>query len=284
MGNFMSYGNAETIMSEIGQKIAAAKTVSWGDIAFGGRNLISVLGATTAQQAAAALKAKSDARDYSGLRLGDWLEFAAPYGEYGTLTARYVIASMGQYHWFWDGTAVAWDLGCITFLSERFLFNRQIAAATTQRMYFTSPMNTFLDQTVAPAMESALGVTLKRPVLHQQYNNYDFATPSWLTDPDGWGGASSERYASPKVYLPSMRELSGSPEWGCPYLDNSRQFPLLAAVPSLAPAKNSADAYSWEWTRTPSAVPGDFCGVVGGGRADSRGAPSAGGCRPVFNL
>lgn len=284
VGNFVSFANAETLMAELAAAINAAKTFSWADVAFGGRNLLGVLNVSTVSQAAAALKTKSDAKDYSGLRLGDYLDITSSYGEYGTLTVRYEIASMGQYHWFWSGSESVYDLGNIVFLATVAPFSRRIGTSTAQKGYFTSPMNTFLTGTVAPALENALGVTLKRPVLYQNYNDATYDSPDWYTDPNNWDDDDSEQYASPKVYLPSIREFFGTAEHGCPYMDNSHQFPLFTVRPNLIPVKNTSGVYTWSWSRTPSLYPGDFCSISGSGDSISNYANGTFGVRPAFCL
>jgi hypothetical protein len=252
----------------------------WASVAgLSGRNLLDVLNVSSVSAAAQALKAKSDAKNYSGLRLGDYLEITATYGEYGSITAKYEIAAMGQYHWFYNGSSEEWDLGSITFVASKILFSRQIGTSTDQRQYFTSPMNTLLTGTIAPAIEGVLGVTLKRPVFVQHYNNNTYESPSWTRDEDNVANCS------PKVYLPSSREFAGEAGWACAYWDNSRQFPLFVNVPGKIPAKNQSDSFAWEWTRSPSVSPGYFCHVNTGGHAgDNNANNSAGGVRPAFNL
>jgi len=282
----LSTTHKSNLVEAINEVNAAAGGSDWASVAgLAGRNLVTVLGVSSVSAAAQALKTKSDNKDYSGLRLGDYLEITATYGEYGSITAKYEIAAMGQYHWFYNGSSVEWDLGSITFLASRILFTRQIGTSAAQRMYFTSPMNTFLSSTVATALEAVLGVTLKRAILYQQYNDNTYADPGWRTDPDDWGVDDNEALASPKVFLPSQRELSGEAGFSAPHLDNSHQFPLLANVPEKTPAKNLAGSFSWEWTRSPSVYPGGFCTVDTGGRASgSTAGDSAGGVRPAFNL
>ena len=282
----LSTTHKSNLVEAINEVNAAAGGSGWASVAgLAGRNLVTVLGVSSVSAAAQALKTKSDNKDYSGLRLGDYLEITATYGEYGSITAKYEIASMGQYHWFYNGSSVEWDLGSITFLASRILFTRQIGTSTSQRMYFTSPMNTFLSGTVATALEAVLGVTLKRAVLYQQYNDNAYANPSWCTDPDDWNADDSEALASPKVFLPSQREFSGEVGFSAPYSDSSHQFPLLANVPEKIPAKNLVGSFSWEWTRSPSVNPGHFCNVVTFGYAGYGSAGiSAGGVRPAFNL
>ncbi len=276
----------DNLVEAINEVRRSAGGSDWASVAgLSGRNLLDVLNVSSVSAAAQALKAKSDAKDYSGLRLGDYLEFTATYGEYGSITARYEIAAMGQYHWFYNGSSVEWDLGSITFLASRILFTRQIGTSTSQRMYFTSPMNTFLSSTVATALEAALGVTLKRAVLYQQYNDNTYTDPNWCADPNDWGADNNEALASPKVFLPSQRELSGEAGFSAPRLDNSLQFPLLANVPGKILAKNLSGTFAWEWTRSPSVNPGNFCVLFAGGDASHNGANvSAGGVRPAFNL
>jgi len=258
----------------------------WASVAgLSGRNLLDVLNVSSVSAAAQALKAKSDAKDYSGLRLGDYLEITATYGEYGSITAKYEIAAMGQYHWFYNGSSVEWDLGSITFLASRILFKRQIGTSTSQRMYFTSPMNTLLTETIAPAIEGVLGVTLKRPVLYQQYNDKTYEIPNWHTDPNDWDEDNNEALASPKVFLPSQCEFSGETGFSSPHQDNSHQFPLLANVPGKIPAKKLSGTFAWEWTRSPSVFPGNFSTVNSSGISNySLANNSAGGVRPAFNL
>ena len=276
----------ENLVAAINEVRDSAGGSDWASVAgLSGRNLLDVLNVSSVSAAAQALKAKSDTKDYSGLRLGDYLEITATYGEYGSITAKYEIAAMGQYHWFYNGSSVEWDLGSITFLASRTLFTRQIGTSTAQRMYFTSPMNTFLSSTVATALEAVLGVTLKRAVLYQQYNDETYESPNWCADPDSWDADNNEALASPKVFLPSQREFSDEAGFSSPHWDNSHQFPLLANVPGKIPAKNLSGTFTWEWTRSPSVLPGNFCFVDTDGGVDSLYAGnSAGGVRPAFNL
>lgn len=276
----------DNLVEAINEVRSIAGGSDWASVAgLSGRNLLSVLNVSSVSAAAQALKAKSDAKNYSGLRLGDYLEITATYGEYGSITAKYEIAAMGQYHWFYNGSSVEWDLGSITFLASRILFTRQIGTSSAQVMYFTSPMNTFLSGTVATAIEAALGTTLKRAVLYQNYNDGTYADPNWCADPNDWEADNNEVLSSPKVFLPSQREFSGEAGFSAPRWDNSRQFPLLANVSGKVPAKNLSGSFSWEWTRSPSVYPGSFCYVNTVGCAHSLDAGnSAGGVRPAFNL
>lgn len=276
----------DNLVEAINEVRSSAGGSDWASVAgLSGRNLLNVLNVSSVSAAAQKLKAKSDAKDYSGLRLGDYLEITATYGEYGSITTKYEIAAMGQYHWFYNGSSVEWDLGSITFLASRILFTRQIGTSTAQKMYFTSPMNTFLSSTVATALEAVLGVTLKRAVLYQQYNDNTYTDPTWCIDPNDWDVDGNEALASPKVFLPSQRELSGEAGFSSPHYDNSHQFPLLANVPGKKTAKNLSGSFSWEWTRSPSVYPGHFCIVYTYGYAyNSYANDSAGGVRPAFNL
>lgn len=276
-------GNLVEAINEVN---AAAGGSDWASVAgLAGRNLVTVLGVSSVSAAAQALKTKSDNKDYSGLRLGDYLEITATYGEYGSITAKYEIASMGHYHWLYAGTAGGtYDMGNITFVASKVLFKRQIGTSASQLAYFSSPMNTFLTATVATALEAALGTTLKRPVLYQSYNDGTASDPDWQEDSYDHDFDTDEiADIAPKVYLPSIRELIGEKGRGFEYIENSRQFPLFVNVPGkIPPRKTDANI---EWTRTPSVGPGSFCGVYTDGGAHSSGANySAGGVRPAFNL
>ena len=282
----LSTTHKSNLVEAINEVNSAAGGSDWASMAgLAGRNLVTVLGVSSVSAAAQALKTKSDNKDYSGLRLGDYLEITATYGEYGSITAKYEIASMGHYHWLYAGTAGGtYDMGNITFVASKVLFKRQIGTSASQLAYFSSPMNTFLTTTVATALEAALGTTLKRPVLWQSYNDGTASDPDWQEDAYDHNFDTDEiADIAPKVYLPSIRELIGEKGRGFEYIENSRQFPLFVNVPGKIPPRK-ADA-TLEWTRTPSVYPGIFCGVYTYGYAGIYGAGnSAGGVRPAFNL
>lgn len=261
----------------------------WATVAgFKGRNLLTVLGAETVAQAAAALKAKSDAKDYSGLRLGDWLEFTATYGEHGSVKAKWEIVAMGHYHRFYNGSSVIDRIGNIVMMPEKILFTRQIGENTSQKKYFSSPMNTFLAGTVAPAIESVLGVTLKRPYMVHFYNKGTYDSPDWWLDSSNDSmnhDYSDPSYFSQKVFLPSNREVNGENGFGCEHLDSSVQFPLFANAPEKRVARNASGQDSNnEWCRTPSRHLGCFCGVGNSGISYDYTADGLNGVRPTFCL
>lgn len=267
----------------------AESHTDWATAAgFKGRNLLTVLGAETVAQAAAALKAKSDAKDYSGLRLGDWLEFTATYGEHGSVKAKWEIVAMGHYHRFYNGSTIVDRIGNIVMMPEKILFTRQIGENTSQKKYFSSPMNTFLAGTVAPAIESVLGVTLKRPYMVHFYNKGTYDSPDWWLDSSNDStnhDYSDPSYFSQKVFLPSNREINGENGFGCEHWDSSVQFPLFTNAPEKRIARNASGQNSNnEWCRTPSRHPGHFCHVNNDGHSSYHTADGLDGVRPAFCL
>lgn len=229
-----------------------------------GRDLVQVLGKTSLKEAMQELKKKSDAKDYSGLCLGDYIEFDAEYGDLGNKHVRYEIVSFGHYGYIENGNSTL-KCGQIVFMAADTIGNKAIGASG-QKQYFGSPMDTFL-ASCEPAVEAALGIELKIPDLYQQYNDGSYDEEDWCDDDSG--------YYERKLFLPSIIELTGSIGYGGKY-QNVGQFELMA----MCPSKITASAV--EWTRTPSCAPGHFCAV--GSYGDSYGsyANVSHGVRPVF--
>lgn len=250
-----------------------------------GRNLLDVLGVSTVAQAGAALKAKSDAKDYTGLMLGDYLDITSDYGEtFGNLTVRYEIVGMNHYDAFVDGEYIISGKGNITFFATRCVCKRSINQ-TSIKEYSVSSMKNWLNGVVYNNLKTALGVgEFKRILNFQQFNNGTYDVPDWCDDNDYNGLKDWRAAGSDYVYLPSIRELFGSHELGRDCIDNSKQFAIMSLVPSKACMKLLDGNQFIGWTRTPSRYPSNFCYVGNHGHSDNTSYNVAFGVRPAFNL
>ena len=250
-----------------------------------GRNLLDVLGVSTVAQAGAALKAKSDAKDYTGLMLGDYLDITSDYGEtFGNLTVRYEIVGMNHYDAFVDGEDIVYSKGNITFLATRCVCKRNMNQ-TSIKQYSVSSMKNWLNGVVYNNLKTALGLgEFKRILNIQQFNNGTYDVPDWCDDNDYNGLKDWVTAGIDYVYLPSIRELIGSHESGSDFADNSKQFAIMSLVPSKACMKLLNGNQFIGWTRTPSRYPSYFCGVYRNGDSHNNGYNVAIGVRPAFNL
>lgn len=244
-----------------------------------GRNLLDVLGVATVAQAGAALKAKSDAKDYTGLMLGDYLDITSDYGEtFGNLTVRYEIVGMNHYDAFVDGENIVYGKGNITFLATRCVCQRKMNT-DSKKTYDGSEMKNWLNGSVYTNLKIALGVSEFKHILnYQQFNDGSYDAPDWITEDD------ESNIMSDYVYLPSIRELFGSSESGSPNGDNAKQFAIMSLVPSKACMKLLNGNQTWGRTRTPSRKPAFFCGVNNMGFSYDSSYNIETGVRPVFNL
>lgn len=252
-----------------------------------GRNLLDVLGVATVAQAGAALKAKSDAKDYTGLMLGDYLDITSDY-EGVSHTVRYEIVAFGHYHMFYNGSDIEYGLGNITFLAKTVVYEKRINptySSTSERQYSNSELRGILNGSIYNSLKSALGVDFKRILQYQQFNDGTSNSPDWQTDAGYDGDDIYYDKQAEYIYLPSSREILGEKGWGCEHWDNSHQFTALALDNGRIPCKNEAGNYKWFWNRTPSQIPGYFCYVDYYGYAYNVHANfTYGGVRPAFNL
>lgn len=252
-----------------------------------GRNLLDVLGVATVAQAGAALKSKSDAKDYTGLMLGDYLDITSNY-EGVSHTVRYEIVAFGHYHTFYNGIDIEYGLGNITFLAKTIVYEKRINptySSTSERQYSNSELRGILNGSIYNSLKSALGVDFKRILQWQYFNDGTYNSPDWMKDAGYDGDDTYFDKQAEYVYLPSSREILGEKGWGCEYWDNSHQFTALALDSGKIPCKDEAENYQWFWNRTPSQNPGCFCCVdyVGFG-TKWQASISDGGVRPAFNL
>ena len=181
-----------------------------------GRNLMDVLGTSTVAETMAALQAKSNAGNFDGLGLGDYIDLPSLTVEGTTYTwnddyenLRFEIIGFDHYYGYGDNS---YTVHHIIMQAKNIPFKHIMNTSKTNNGgYRDSALRTWLLNNVVNAMETSLGITLKTP----------YRTISTK---------SNEAWVNDKVFILDCVEILG---W-LPYLDGrveniaSKQFPLYA--------------------------------------------------------
>lgn len=203
-----------------------------------GRNLVEVFGVSTAVQAFAKLKEKSDAGDFSGLGIGDYINIPSiviggntiSYNDtYQNLRAE--IVAFDQY--YRNGDIDITDHHIIMQMKNCPLTHRMNESDDNTGGWASieCELKTYLSNTVAGAIEDAIGIGLKtiRRVLstHDSWN--------WLAE---------------KCFLPSEVECIGTKAWSDNYgytVGNCKQWAMFQLRPDRL-IKFYNGVRQWWWT------------------------------------
>ena len=201
-----------------------------------GRNFVEVFGVSTAVQAFAKLKEKSDAGDFSGLGIGDYINIPSiviggntiSYNDtYQNLRAE--IVAFDQY--YRNGDTDITDHHIIMQMKNCSLTHRINESNDNTGGCASSELKTYLSNTVAGAIEDAIGISLKtiRRILSTH------GSWAWLAE---------------KCFLPSEVECIGTKAWSDNYgytVGNCRQWAMFQLRPDRL-IKFYNGFRQWWWT------------------------------------
>lgn len=246
-GNIIFYeGDRVVYNGSVWQRVAGSKEVEtrlakFYPYLYTGRNLVEVFGVSTAVQAFAKLKEKSDAGDFSGLGIGDYINIPSiviggntiSYNDtYQNLRAE--IVAFDQY--YRNGDTDITDHHIIMQMKNCPLTHRINASDDNTGGWESSELKTYLSNTVAGAIEDAIGISLK--TIHRILSTHDSWT--WLAE---------------KCFLPSEVECIGTKAWSDNYgytVGNCRQWAMFQLRPDRL-IKFYNGARQWWWTCSDSA-------------------------------
>lgn len=234
-------GDRVVYNGSIWQRVAGSKEVEirlakFYPYLYTGRNLVEVFGVSTAVQAFAKLKEKSDAGDFSGLGIGDYINIPSiviggntiSYNDtYQNLRAE--IVAFDQY--YRNGDTDITDHHIIMQMKNCPLIHRMNASNDNTGGWASSELKTYLSNTVAGAIENAIGISLK-------------TIRRILSTHDSWA------WVAEKCFLPSEVECVGTKAWSDNYgytVGNCRQWAMFQLRPDKL-IKFYNGARQWWWT------------------------------------
>lgn len=200
------------------------------------RNLVKVFGVSTAVQAFAKLKEKSDAGDFSGLGIGDYIDIPSIVIDGKTISynntyqnLRAEIVAFDQY--YRNGDVDITDHHIIMQMKNCPLTYAINANDDNKGGWASSELKTYLSNTVAGAIKDAIGISLKsiRRILSTHGSN------SWIAE---------------KCFLPSEVECIGTKAWSDNYgytVGNCRQWAMFQLRPDRL-IKFYNGTRHWWWT------------------------------------
>lgn len=235
-----------------------------------GRDLKTVLGASNAAAAFAALRTRANNGNFNGLRLADYIDVPSMTID-GTSIAnanqclRFEIAGFDTYLNIGD-TAVSSHH--IVMIAKNCVFQKAMnSTATNAGGYAASELKAYLNDQVKTGLVNAIGITPKT-VRRLLDNKTDWA---WLDE---------------TVFIPTEVEVFGHQGWSNNKgysTGTSLQWALFSEFPQKR-IINLRGSRWWWWeasTRTDDSV--SFCGCYGSGRAASLSADNSdGGVRFAF--
>lgn len=238
-----------------------------------GRNLVEVFGVSTAVQAFAKLKEKSDAGDFSGLGIGDYINIPSIVIGGNTITynstyenLRAEIVAFDQY--YRNGNTDITDHHIIMQMKNCPLTHRINASNDNTGGWASSELKTYLSNTVAGAIEDAIGISLKTICRILSTHN----SCAWLAE---------------KCFLPSEVECIGTKAWSDNYgytVGNCRQWAMFQLRPDrFIKFYNGAKQWWWTCSDYTSRSTG-FVGVYYNGNISGSDASNDGGVPFAFAI
>ena len=238
MSNFspLTFAAAVSVSGIAGSKEVETRLAKFYPYLYTGRNLVEVFGVSTAVQAFAKLKEKSDAGNFEGLGIGDYINIPSVVIDGNTITynstyenLRAEIVAFDQY--YRNGPADTTDHHIIMQMKNSPLIHRMNANSTNAGGYIASELKTYLSNTVTGAIEDAIGISLKTiQRILSTHGSWD-----WLSE---------------KCFLPSEVECIGTKAWSDNYsytVGNCRQWAMFQLRPDRL-IKFYDGARQWWWT------------------------------------
>ena len=241
-----------------------------------GRNLLTVLGVTTAAEAMEVLHERCNGEgvaDFSGLMIGDYLDLPSLTVDGTTYTwnatyqnLRIVISGFNHYIHCGDTENTK---NHILWTFKNVVLQRQMNSSDTNTDgYNASAMKTYLDGVFALGLGSALGSS-----------DYLYTISRAISK------KSSTEWVRNTVFLPTEVEVFGVATYGDDQnaWNTNIQYPIYRDS-SYYRCKKYNGSRTWWWEATPYALDSThFCGVDGGGNSSTGGASgSSGGVAPAF--
>ena len=271
-------GDRVVYNGSVWQRVAGSKEVEtrlakFYPYLYTGRNLVEVFGVSTAVQAFAKLKEKSDAGDFSGLGIGDYINIPSiviggntiSYNDtYQNLRAE--IVAFDQY--YRNGDTDITDHHIIMQMKNCPLTHRINESNDNTGGWASSELKTYLSNTVAGAIEDAIGISLKtiRRILSTH--------GSWA-------------WVAEKCFLPSEVECIGTKAWSDNYgytVGNCRQWAMFQLRPDRL-IKFYNGVRQWWWTCSDSTSNStDFVYVDNYGNVDNVNASNGSGVPFAFAI
>ena len=235
-----------------------------------GRNLLTVLGASTAAAAFSALRTKANNGDFSNLRLGDYIDVSSMTVDGAAISnsnqrLRFIIAGFDTYYRVGDTEITQHH---IVMVSKNCVFQHAMnSTATNTGGYPASELKTWLNDAVKTGLVNAIGITPK--------------TVRRLLDTKGdWA------WTAETVFIPTEVEVFGHQAWSNNKgysTGSSVQWPLFAAHPQMRIANWNGSRWWW-WEASPRTDDtASFCGCYDNGPAYGSSASHSGrGVRFAF--
>src|SRR5574344_1406651 len=256
-----------------GSKEVETRLAKFYPYLYTGRDLVEVFGVSTAVQAFARLKEKSDAGDFSGLGIGDYINIPSIVIDGNTIAynstyenLRAEIVAFDQY--YRNGNIDITQHHIIMQFKNCPLTHRMNATDTNTGGWASSELKTYLSDTVAGAIENAIGISLKT-ILRMLSTHGSWA---WLAE---------------KCFLPSEVECTGTKAWSDNYgytVGNCRQWAMFQLRPNRL-IKFYNGERQWWWTCSDSTMYStDFVGVHHHGYIHDNGASADRGVPFAFAI
>lgn len=224
-----------------------------------GRNLLTVLGVSTAAAAFSALRTKANSGDFSNLRLGDYIDVPSMTVDGAAISnsnqrLRFIIAGFDTYYRVGDTEITQHH---IVMVSKNCVF--QHAMNSTDKNaggYPASELKTWLNDAVKTGLVNAIGITPK--------------TVRRLLDTKGdWA------WTAETVFIPTEVEVFGHQAWSNNKgysTGTSVQWPLFSEFPQMRIANWNGSRWWW-WEASPRTDDtANFCSCHTSGNADSHSA------------
>lgn len=238
------------------------------------RNLVNVLGATSAADAFTKLRAKTSVGDFTNLGLGDYIDIPSITFDSQTLThnpsyenLRAQIIAFDYFKNYYNTTHH------VVMQFKHCLFKKEINSANSNvGGYPAMPIATYLSTTFGAGLEAAIGINC---LSIKQY---------FQTSATNWSGIFSAGY---KVFLPTENQLIGHKGSSTVTTDTTSyelgQFPYYAINPKGL-MKNFNGVLHYYWTASPLfSSSSNFAYVYYGGNVSGSVANSDSiGVAPVF--
>ena len=210
-----STANAVTTQEEYDRQEAAG--------VYDGRDLISILGASSANDCFAKLHARAQAKNAAGIRIGDYVDVTPTVNTVNQGNAmRYRVAGIGH-NWQFGDQSCPWafwfvpdapiDMTGSTYADNTSYIKWRETADNNgteeeKRPYLLSKLHEWELTEFLPALPTALQNVL---VNHRILMEERYSASGTLTDSNGWSWADAG-----KVFSLSEMEVYGCPVWGTP--------------------------------------------------------------------
>ena len=228
-----------------------------------GRNLIAVLGAADAADAFAALRTRADAGNFSGLRLGDYIDVPSMTIDGSAISnsnqrLRFEIAGFDTYLNIGETPSSSHH---ILMISKNCVLQKAVnSTATNAGGYAASELCAYLNNQVKTGLVNAIGITPK--TVNRLLDN----KTTWV-------------YQTETVFIPTEVEVFGHQAWSNNKgysTGTSVQWPLFSKFPQERIANWNGSRCGW-WEASPRTdISTSFCNCYIDGGANDTSADHSG--------